>query len=378
MYQDLGSLVTYVVWCQHPEGRLDTYLMYRTISNTGALSDPTKLETVFGCNEVVITGMNNGKEILIAFSGPRLSGARECTEGHTDGCLDVYYKETKDGAVTWSASRPVPRDSMKDAVNRLQPTLIRTAIGGRTYLYYKKNDVEAEYERLMFVHKSYDSIIFSLEREVLDGPKIRPTLTYTIYDEYTIIMQMAWYELVDKTYIGYYARTSDFVKWTDPVSIFRLNEDENSPPEISLVANRWTGPLMFAVYPDTEYSKYVTIWSSNHGATWTSEKASPSYYRHMATAICSLWLNPYFDTTLMILSTDSSNAEFGAFSYRKGKYEKGEKPFPLIGEKGQPSLVCAGDPENRKVILRSVVIGGETLYYTTQIYDPFVTSADDS
>ena len=361
----------HAAWCQKMSGSNDVFLFYKQSQLSDPPKDGQKLEGVHGCSEVVITGNEDGKNLIIVFSGARTSGITSCTEKNPDGCIDIYYKMTNDGGLTWSLSLAVPRSDLIDVVDRLNPQLINVRETQRIWIVYMKNDSAQEYPSLQYVTKPGGSVIFVNEAQLLAGEKRNPSAAYT--GGKLQILHATWHKIVDENYIGYYARSIDAGKtWTQPASIIKWDKSHKEIPVMKLQTNNLIPAFIFMTFPNPSYTKWVMRWSNDHGATWSSDVETVSYYKDLGAVLCPI-IAPRVIPFLFMVSESGDQGEFGVFNLAKNTYTKEETPFVRTEKKFDPVLACVLRPGPKPaMVLKAMVSGGENglgLFFTTQAYE---------
>jgi len=379
IYIDPKTPMQHIVWCQQIAGTNDIFVFYKQMTMSGQQTNGQQLEGVHGCKEVAIDGQEDGKTIIVVFSGARMSGEAECTEKNPDGCIDMFYKQSKDGGVTWSLSIPVPRNDMKDVVHRLNPQLMQIKETGRTWILYMKNDTSQDYASLRYVCRAPGSDLFDKELQLLPGEKRYPVATYTNNGKIQIL-HVVWIELVEKNYIGYYSRSLDNGKtWTQPAAIMKRTKTEREIPRMNIFSGRTAPGFVFMVFPDMQYTKWLIQWSHDNGATWSSDTVALNYYKYLSASVCAVTVL-HLETELFMVSENDDQGEFGAFSVNKASYYKGETPFVRTDNKTGPIIACMPDGKKKQIIVKALVTGGETgkaLYHTTQDYAPITMAKEE-
>ncbi len=374
-YLDPMTGITHVAWCQKITGSNDIYLFYKQIAADKSQSQGRQMEGVYGCDEISIDGDDNGKFIYISFAGPRVSGESTCNDNKSTGCVDVYFKETKDGGETWTDSVPVHRNDMNDVARRMNLQLIHDKISGRTLLIYLKNDTEQQYTSVYFAQRTKDNDVFTNEQRLLPGQKLRPAMTSTNAGGAVPVLHLAWSELVDGKYLGYYSRSiNGGIAWSAPTTLIKRIA---GPPLLKFVTSRNTPGMLFMAYPDIRYDKWAFKWTRDQGVMWTTEIAGPKYYPWLAMALYTIPVKGKPSSTVFVLSAGSDAIEFGTYSLDHNTYVQAETPFKQVVSKVGPELACSLS-KTKTIILEAIIgdaEGTKSLYFATHEYAPTIVNA---
>ncbi len=370
-YLDSSTGITHVAWCQQAPGSTDVYLYYKQITVDKKQTQGRQLEGVFGCKELAIDGQDNGKLILIAFSGARISGETVCTEKRPSGCVDVFFKETKDGGFTWADSFAVHRNDVNDAANRMGLRLIHDKVSSHTLLVYLKNSTDQEYSSLFHVMRDKPTKEFSDEKPLLTGDKLKPDITATNPGRPTPVLHLAWSELIEGKYIGFYARSADWRKtWSKPASLMKRT---TGPPQVKFGTSRITPGMVFLAYPDIQYKKWLFKWSRDQGLTWSAEISGPTYHEGLALATYMINIKTKARITLFALSAAKDEAEFGTYDFQSGTYSQAETPFRSVENKVGPALTCTLSHTKKSIVVEGLIAEGDgvkALRFATHEYTP--------
>jgi len=95
-----------------------------------------------------ISGFDNGKSLIIAYSGPRNTNPE---------MNDIYTIDSSDGGATWSKPLPVSRENMTDEKQRSRPNLLVT-LAKRVFLFFECN------KSICFSSRPWGSQLFGNEK----------------------------------------------------------------------------------------------------------------------------------------------------------------------------------------------------------------------
>ena len=163
MFIDQKSKVTHYFWCQYYSDNYRFRLLYRKQDQAGELSPVQTLDTEHDCEEISVTGINDGMTINVAYEADRSIAHTRCSAEMTEGCLDIYYFDSKDGGETWSKPQAVGKADMNDIWNRAYPRIVVSPLTGRSWIFYVLTNVESTIYSIGWVTRPADSLIYTSE-----------------------------------------------------------------------------------------------------------------------------------------------------------------------------------------------------------------------
>ncbi len=373
IYLDPSTGLTHVVWCQQLAGPKDLYMFYKRVAPDGTQSKVVKMEATYGCNEVSLDGQGDGKQLFIAYSGARVSGDFECSPSFLYGCLDVYTKQSDDGGNSWNPSVAVPRTEFNDFSNRTSPRVMQVRETVRTIVVFSK--CNGTHTRMFYVTRPENSIIYGLETQLGSTERLFPSLAYTVdpVNPKNQVLHLAWCERFgQKTYLSFYSQSKTWgVIWSTPAAIAR---HDSGVPAVRLATSSTAPGIVFRIFPDTPYGKWVVRMSKDQGFSWTANINTLPYYGYISGALCGVKVKG-LEPVLFLLSLANSTGAYGTYSVTKGLFEKERAPFGNVGSKTVPDLVCMSVPASKSMVAKAAIMGGDngrTLYYSSHDHTPYL------
>lgn len=181
----------------------NTYAFYSLSKNTGehfiCFSLFTKKDTTITEQcikqkirvlDVSIAGAENGADLFLAFSARRTLNGIKCDKSVQDGCIDVYFIESKNSGINWTEPVVVPRPNLKDACYRNFPHILFISETGRLIITYVVTAQGYRYMDFSLISRPKDSLIFTNEKvysKPYDNQVLDVSIVYTHVKNVTVV-----------------------------------------------------------------------------------------------------------------------------------------------------------------------------------------------
>ena len=117
-------------------------IRYRKMLQDGAMTSTQNISKNY--TPVVVRGglsakiSEDGKHLVVAFVGYRMTTYETCEEHNTSGCMEIFFIESTDGGENWESPIRMNRANMSDKASRLQPAILLEDTK-RVYVMYTLN-----------------------------------------------------------------------------------------------------------------------------------------------------------------------------------------------------------------------------------------------
>ena len=138
--------------------------------------------------DVSASGDNDGKRMYVAFSAKRNINGASCTSSTPEGCVDVYFTETKNEGADWSEPVAISRAGMTDVKDRWNPKLISVYQKNRLFLAFLKGEYNDKTPDLFISSRPDQSKVFNNEMDTDISPDgTNFDFTYTFSTSFTLL-----------------------------------------------------------------------------------------------------------------------------------------------------------------------------------------------
>ncbi len=362
LFIDQKSRLTHYFWCQHNLTTNAFNLLHRTQQpGSSDLSPIQLLDTEHECEELTITGPNDGLHVYIAYGADRRTPHTHCSKDNTDGCLDVYSIDSADAGSTWTRPQQIQRDARDDIWNRAYPRILLHPITGRLWIFYVLSNVEKTSYTIGFVTRPRDSSVYSKEKMLNQQKELIMGLAAGLSRKKTTnTIHVVWTndEKKDLQVREAYS-TSEGVKWKYSKIVGtgysgRLVSDLAMDQQYMALAylSGTTAPSRLAVTTNGGDSWQLKELSENTGL----EDLALCYKTGKKNAILFTLLNAE-------VQTEKFEGEFGYIKVSEDRWVRDENPF---GDKNlvyDPNVRCFVGADGHFVV-RAIGIEDNKLYTT--------------
>ena len=370
IFSDQHARVTHYFWCELSKEDRRFHLMYRRQYQNGIFSEVEILDLDHECEQVAVTGAFDGEQIFVAYAADRRSKHTHCTIDTKDGCLDIYSLNSADGGFTWSMPRQVPRSNTNDVLNRQYPSIIRSSLTGRVWIFYAVSNVGVDASSIAFVTKAGDSITYATERVLGFHPELILTVSAatTTFSGSATMIHVAWTGEVNKQIrLTHIASTTNGDSWTN----YQVPGNGFLGQFTSEV--RMDPTYLAMTYLQTAQSPSQVAVSTNAGKDW--RLISISSYPGIADASICFKYSKNDALLFTFVNAGSGNGQFkGEFGYIRlsdGQWIRGTNPFGEMNLAYSPTIRCY--TENNQFVIKVVAVEASEYGQNSKIYTSKMT-----
>jgi len=277
--------VAHFFWIETNKGSLR--LLYQALHPNKTLTERKTISTGTHLLKIspTVTAQvsNDGKHVLAAYTGYRVSPETSCDDNSRNSCFEIFFTESINSGKDWDEPIRMNREDMNDVKHRSYPAMLLEKDTGRVYIGYNT------YNNLTISIREPGNKKFEMEymlpnKTFAEGM----ALGYTI-DKKNSIRYIHWFWTTLSYETLYYKYSIDNGKtWTNDMTLLQ-SVTIKKPPAIAINTEALEGGIHIQYFQkhDTIRQDVRMIWSKDHGKLWEGPQVlDETYYNANSINMC--------------------------------------------------------------------------------------------